>query len=131
MHVLRSLCFLRRLALAWFMASLLVAGASPLVNPQAMELVCSASGSVKLIVQGDDGSSGMGMAAMDCPLCVVSTPPPPPTQIKLPTPPPPAPTQVNRPTPQPWGRALQSIPAARIAAATASPLPARGPPALS
>src|SRR6218665_2730166 len=77
MHVLRSLCFLRRLALAWFMASLLVAGASPLVNPQAMELVCSASGSVKLIVQGDDGSSGMGMAAMDCPLCVVSTPPPP------------------------------------------------------
>src|SRR6218665_2321571 len=76
MHVLRSLCFLRRLALAWFMASLLVAGASPLVNPQAMELVCSASGSVKLIVQGDDGSSAIGMAAMDCPLCVVSTPPP-------------------------------------------------------
>src|SRR6218665_2308887 len=86
MHVLRSLCFLRRLALAWFMASLLVAGASPLVNPQAMELVCSASGSVKLIVQGDDGSSGMGMAAMDCPLCVVSTPPPAATQVKLPTP---------------------------------------------
>jgi len=35
------------------------------------------------------------------------------------------------PTPLPLGRALQSIPAARIAAATASPLPARGPPALS
>src|SRR6218665_2917754 len=121
MHVLRSLCFLRRLALAWFMASLLVAGASPLVNPQAMELVCSASGSVKLIVQGDDGSSAMGMAAMDCPLFVVSLPPPRP---------PPA-TRVNRPTPLPLGRALQSIPAARIAAATASPLPARGPPALS
>src|SRR6218665_2157915 len=78
MHVLRSLCFLRRLALAWFMASLLVAGASPLVNPQAMELVCSASGSVKLIVQGDDGSSEIGMAAMDFPLCLLSTPPPPP-----------------------------------------------------
>src|SRR6218665_3578651 len=128
MHVLRSLCFLRRLALAWFMASLLVAGASPLVNPQAMELVCSASGSVKLIVQGDDGSSEIGMAAMDCPLCVVSTPPPPATQLKLP---PPAATQVKLPTPLPLGRALQSIPAARIAAATASPLPARGPPALS
>src|SRR6218665_583644 len=117
MHVLRSLCFLRRLALAWFMASLLVAGASPLVNPQAMELVCSASGSVKLIVQGDDGSSAMGMAAMDCPLCVVSTPPPAATQVKL-------------PTPLPLGRALQSIPAARIAAATASPLPAQGCPPL-
>src|SRR6218665_142714 len=112
MHVLRSLCFLRRLALAWFMASLLVAGASPLVNPQAMELVCSASGSVKLIVQGDDGSSAIGMAAIDFP-------------------PPPAATQVKLPTPLRLGRALQSIPAARTAAATASPLPARGPPALS
>ena len=118
MHVLRTLCFLRRLALAWFMASLLVAGASPLVNPQAMELVCSATGSVKLIVQGDDGPTEMGMAAMDCPLCMVSAPPP-------------AATQVTLPTPLPLGRALQSIPAARIAAATASPLPARGPPALS
>src|SRR6218665_152356 len=114
MHVLRSLCFLRRLALAWFMASLLVAGASPLVNPQAMELVCSASGSVNLIGKGADGPSGMGMAAMDCPLCVVPTPPPAATQVKL-------------PTPQPLGRALQSIPAARIAAAKASPLTERGP----
>jgi len=118
MHVLRTLCFLRRLALAWFMASLLVAGASPLVNPQAMELVCSATGSIKLIMQGDDGPTEMGMAAMDCPLCMVSAPPPPAAQVAL-------------PTPLPLGRALQSIPAARIAAATASPLPARGPPALS
>src|SRR6218665_2834211 len=118
MHVLRSLCFLRRLALAWFMASLLVAGASPLVNPQAMELVCSASGSVKLIVQGDDGSSPMVIAAIDFPPSLLSPPPPPATRGKP-------------PTPLPLGRALQSIPAARIAAATASPLPARGPPALS
>src|SRR6218665_282203 len=114
MQVLRSLCFLRRLALAWFMASLLAAGASPLVNPQAMELVCSATGSVKLIVQGDDGPTEVGMAAMDCPLCMVSAPPPP------------AATQAKLPMPLPLGRALQSIPAARIAAATASPLPARG-----
>src|SRR6218665_2144009 len=118
MQLLRSPCFLRRLALAWFMASLLVAGAFPLVNPQAIELVCSASGSGKLIVQGDDGSSGMGMAAMDCPLWGVSAPPPAATQVKL-------------PTPQPLGRPLQSTPAARTAAATASPLPARWPPALS
>lgn len=118
MRVLRTLCLLRRLVLAWFMASLLAAGASPLVNPQAIELVCSATGTVKLIVQGDDGPAEMGMAAMDCPLCMVSGPPP-------------AAAQVALPSPLPLGRALQSIPAARIAAATASPLPARGPPALA
>jgi hypothetical protein len=118
MHVPRTFRFLHRLVLAWFMASLMVAGASPLVNPQAMELVCSASGSIKVIVQGDDGPAELGVAAMDCPLCMVSGPPP-------------AAVQVTLPTPLPLGRALQPIPAARIAAATASPLPARGPPTLS
>ncbi|MDP9910397.1 hypothetical protein J2W27_002509 [Variovorax boronicumulans] len=115
MHALRTFCAMHRLVLAWFMASLLVAGASPLVNPQAMELVCSAAGTVKLIVQGDDGATEVGMVAMDCPLCMVSGPPP-------------AAVQVTLPTPLPLGRALQPIPAARLAAATASPLPARGPP---
>ncbi|MFH0128669.1 DUF2946 family protein [Variovorax sp. EL159] len=118
MHFPRTFRLLHRLVLAWFMASLLVAGASPLVNPQSMELVCSASGSIKVIVQGDDGPTEMGATAMDCPLCLVSGPPP-------------AAAQVTLPTPLPLGRALQSIPAARIAAATASPLPARGPPSLS
>ena len=118
MHFPRTFRLLHRLVLAWFMASLLVAGASPLVNPQSMELVCSASGSIKVIVQGDDGPTEMGVAAMDCPLCMLSGPPP-------------AAAQVTLPTPLPLGRALQSIPAARIAAATASPLPARGPPTLS
>ena len=118
MHFPRTLRLLHRLVLAWFMASVLVAWASPLVSPQSMELVCSASGSIKVIVQGDDRPTEMGVAAMDCPLCMLSGPPPSAAQVTL-------------PTPLPLGRALQSIPAARIAAATASPLPARGPPTLS
>lgn len=118
MHFPRTFRLLHRLVLAWFMASLLVAGASPLVNPQSMELVCSASGAIKVIVQGDDGPTEMGAAAMDCPLCMLSGPSP-------------ATAQITLPTPLPLGRALQSIPAARIAAATASPLPARGPPTFS
>ncbi|WP_198088697.1 hypothetical protein [Variovorax sp. E3] len=118
MHALRTFCSLHRLVLAWFMASLLIAVASPIVHPQAMELVCSSAGTIKVIVQGEDGAVELGTAAMDCPLCMVSGPPPATAQLKL-------------PTPLPLGRALQSIPAARLAAATASPLPARGPPTLS
>ncbi|HEX7867693.1 MAG TPA: hypothetical protein VF555_22230 [Variovorax sp.] len=118
MHALRSFHSLYRLVLAWFMASLLIAAASPIVHPQAVELVCSSAGAVKAIVQGEDGPVELGATAMDCPLCMVSAPSPLATQVRL-------------PSPQPLGRALQSIPAARIAAATASPLPARGPPTLS
>ena len=45
-------------ALGWlvFVLSLGVAVASPMVNPKAMQLICSASGSVKLLVQSDDGT---------------------------------------------------------------------------
>jgi len=44
-------------------------------------------------------------------------------------PPPPAPAALALPHSQPLGHALQPIEAARLAAATAAPLPARGPPA--
>ena len=69
-------------------------------------------------LETDDGAQEMGASHLDCPLCVLTGAPPP------------APPVVQLPQPQPLGHALQSIPAARIAAATAAPLPARGPPAL-
>ncbi len=105
--------------LAWFVLSLGVAVASPVVKPRAMELVCSAAGAVKVIVQTDDGAQEMGASHVDCPLCVLTGAPPPAAPLAV------------VPTVQPLGRAVQSIPAARIAAATAAPLPARGPPAFS
>jgi hypothetical protein len=114
-----GLALLGRVVLAWFVLSLGVAVASPVVNPRAMELVCSAAGAVKVIVQTDDGAQEMGAFHMDCPLCVLTGAPPPTAPL------------ADVPTIQPLARVVQSIPAARIAAVTAAPLPARGPPVFS
>ena len=107
---------LRTWVLGWFMASLGVAVASPLVHPQSLQLVCTASGAIMLMVQAEDGSvDAMGASGMDCPLCAPAGAPP-------------APDRVVVNPPQPLAHALQPVEAARIAAATAAPLPARGPP---
>jgi hypothetical protein len=103
--------------LMWFVLSLGVAIASPVVHPQAMELLCSSAGAVKVVVQTDDGLQEMGGAHMNCPLCLLVGAPPPTPIVAL-------------PSIQPLGHAVQPIPAARIAVATAAPLPARGPPSL-
>ncbi|MES2609472.1 MAG: DUF2946 family protein [Pseudomonadota bacterium] len=116
MNALRTFAALRLLVLAWFMASMGVAIASPLVNPQPIEVICSGAGTIKLLVQTDDGAVEMGSMGMDCPLCTIAGAPPaiPPAFIPL---------------PQPLAHAVQPVEAARIAAVTAAPLPARGPPA--
>ena len=60
MHVLRHptrfLGLVGRWVLLWFVLSLGVAVASPLVNPQAMELVCSSAGSITVVVHPEDGT---------------------------------------------------------------------------
>lgn len=112
----RTSLALRTWVLAWFMASLGVAIASPLVHPQTFQLVCTASGAIMLMSQSDDGSvEAMGASGMDCPLCAPAGGPP-------------LPDTARAAQPQPLGHALLPVEAARIAAATAAPLPARGPP---
>ncbi|SFM98987.1 DUF2946 family protein [Variovorax sp. OV329] len=118
MKALRRLPQLGRLVLLWFVLSLGVAVASPLVNPQSMELVCSSAGAIKMVVKTDDGARELGANHLDCPLCTLTGAPPP------------AVDAARFVHPLPLGHAVQSIPAARLAAATAAPLPARGPPAL-
>lgn len=118
MRALRHLTFLHRLALAWFLLSLGAAVAGPILHPQSIELVCSSAGAVKVIVHGEDGAQEQTRIGMDCPLCAVAGAPP--TIVGLAV-----------PTLAPLARAVQSIPSARIAAATKAPLPARGPPYLS
>jgi len=118
MSCLRHAHHLCRWVLLWLVLSLGAALASPIVHPQAVELVCSTAGGVKMVVQTDDGAQELGMSHMDCPLCMSTGAPPP------------AAAAVALPSPLPLAHAVQPIPAARIAAATAAPLPARGPPAL-
>lgn len=118
LQTLRSLRWLARLVLAWFVLSIGVAVASPLVNPQGMELICSGSGAIKLLVKTDDGVQEMQGHTLDCPLCAHVGAPPPALQAAL-------------PVAHPLAHALRSIPAAHIAARTAAPLPPRGPPHFS
>jgi hypothetical protein len=117
MHALRHLPFLARLVLAWFVLATGVAVASPLVNPQSVQLICSGSGVVKLVAVGDEGDQALAGHGMECPLCAPAAVPPPPvhhTQVVV----------------QPLAYAMGTIAAAHIAARTAAPLPPRGPPVI-
>lgn len=109
--------WLARCVLAWFVLSIGVAVASPLVSPQSFELICSGSGAIKLLVKTDDGAQEpLAGHGLDCPLC---------TQFGAP---PPA-ARARPPLVHPLAHALRPVPAAHIAARTAAPLPPRGPPA--
>ena len=119
MQALRRLRALAGFLLAWFALSVGVATAAPFVQPHSLQLICSTGGDVHLIVLADDGAQEQRGPALDCPLC-----------LHLGTAPPPAPPGVPAP-PQPLAHALQPVAAAHIAARTAAPLPARGPPVFS
>lgn len=107
-----------RFVLLWFALSIGVAIASPIIKPQAMELICTSAGATKLLVKTDEGVKEVSGHTLDCPLCINLSAPPPVARL-------------TAETAQPLGYVLQSIPAAHVAARTAAPLPARGPPAFS
>jgi hypothetical protein len=115
LQTLRRATALARWVLLGFVLSLGVAIASPMVNPQATQLICSASGGMKLIVTTADGSTEVASQNMDCPLCVSIIAPP--SVLK----------SGFEPV-QPLSYALRAIPTAVIAQRTAAPPPARGPP---
>ena len=116
MQQLRHAAQLTRLVLVWFALSVGVAIASPVLNPKGVDMVCTGTGVMKLVVQGDDDSAASAKT-MDCPLCTPMAAPPPEFNTTL--------TQ-----PSPLAHALQPLAAAHIAAITAPPLPSRGPPEL-
>jgi len=117
MFVMRRARQLTRFVLVWFVMALGVAMASPMVQPKALDWVCASGGGMKLIVVGDDDTS-LVAHTLDCPLCAHASVAPPASsgsqRIDL-----------------PLVHAVQPISAARIAAATAPPLPSRGPPLAS
>ena len=96
-------------------------GASPLVKPQAAQMVCSAMGGMKMVVLGDLGDLGdidRSSDGMDCPLC---------TQVSAP----PTPVFTGFAPPSALAHALRPIAQAHIAWLSGSPLPPRGPPVFS
>jgi hypothetical protein len=115
MQFLRSVPLLSRLILAWFVMTMGIAIASPIVHPEAMELVCSASGTMKLIAIGDDGIE-QSHHTLDCPMCM---------GIALPA----GIVSVRFEQPQPLAHALHKFNVAHIASVAGAPLPPRGPPA--
>lgn len=119
MSILRTRTFLVRLMLAWFVCALGVAGASPMVKPKTMDIVCSATGGVHLVVVGDDGQAdAAGHHTLDCSLCLNATTPP----------------SAQWPAgdgPQPLAQAPRPAVTTHTAALVGAPLPPRGPPAHS
>ena len=115
MLVLRHAHQLTRFVLIWFVLSIGAAMASPMIKPQPMEVICTGSGAMKVLVQTDDGFRELVTLSMDCPLCAtVGAPPPCAHPVVEPS--------------LPLAYLARGIPAARLASLTAAPLPARGPP---
>jgi hypothetical protein len=84
MRTLRHFTFISRLVLAWFVLSLGVAVASPIVKPQDILLVCTGSGAMKMLVKAADGSaSDVASNGMDCPLCAALGAPPPQVTVRV------------------------------------------------
>lgn len=117
MPLLRHAHLIARFVLVWFALSLGVAIASPMVKPQAMQLVCSSAGAIKVVVGNDDAGTSGPTLTLDCPLCagLGSVPPLVLAEFALAAPLPHA-VPVQAPLP--------------ICGLAAAPPPARGPPAL-
>jgi hypothetical protein len=115
LHFLRSSPWLARLALLWFALTLGVAVASPLVHPQSELVICSGVGMQKLVLNDDGTVTTSSVSGMSCPLCLVGGAPPQTVALTV------APAHS-------LGHVLHSTPASYIAALTAAPPPARGPP---
>jgi hypothetical protein len=76
MHRFSAMAAFARFVLAWFVVSLGVATAAPVVQPQALQLICGA-GAVKLLPQPDDGQAAATTLTLDCALCSPAVVPPP------------------------------------------------------
>ena len=115
---LRNAHRLTRFVLVWFALFVGVAVASPLVKPQAVHLVCSAIGGVKLVqldAAGANVDAAVAHTALDCPACLPLIAPP----------------VADKLAPLPTGNlshVLQPLPAARLASLLGQPWQARAPP---
>jgi hypothetical protein len=117
LQTLRNSHLITRFVLVWFALFVGVAVASPLVKPQSSQMVCSAMGGMKMVMDDASGTPVVS-GGMECPLCVQISPPA-------------APAALSLEEASDLAHALRPIPSVHIAWLTGSPLPPRGPPALS
>lgn len=118
MQSLRNATLIARFVLVWFALSIGVAIASPMVNPQGMQLVCSGAGAMKVIVAGADSKAPAISHSLDCPLCASISAPPPMEILAF-------------GSAAPLSYAAPAAQTQTIFFVLAAPPPARGPPALS
>lgn len=115
---LRNAHRLSRFVLVWFALFVGAAVASPWVKTEAVHLVCTAIGGVKL-VQSDAAGGDVGEAALrtalDCPACLPLIAPP---VLEV---------LASLPTGN-LSHALQHLPAARLSSLLGQPWQARAPP---
>lgn len=74
---------LRLWVMALFVMAMFAAAASPLIHPQAVEVVCSGSGAIRLVIKTTDGLVAADAAGMHCPLCLAADAPPPAYTVAL------------------------------------------------
>ncbi|MBP8149256.1 MAG: hypothetical protein KAY21_06020 [Limnohabitans sp.] len=109
---------LSRLVLVWYVLFVGVSVLAATLQPKTMDVVCSAMGIMKVVVQGE-GEAVPVSSSMDCPLCAHATPAlPPPTVADLAR------------VPDARAYIVQALPEALLLVRTAPPLPSRGPPDL-
>ena len=115
---LRNAHRLTRFVLVWFALFVGAAVASPLIKPEAVHLVCSAIGGVKLVqvdAAGANVDAAVAHTALDCPACLPLIAPPAAEVLdSLPT--------------GHLSHVLQPLPAARLASLLGQPWQARAPP---
>ena len=111
---------LSRLVLIWYVLFVGVSVLAATLQPKTMDVVCSAMGIMKVVVQGEgqgEGEATPVSSSMDCPMCAHATPAlPPPTVAAL------------AHVPDARAFIVQRLPEALLLARTAPPLPSRGPP---
>ena len=98
MEILRRAHRLTRLVLAWFALSVGIAIAAPVLQPQSLEMVCSGTGGMKMMVDDQGGVPDPGGHMKDCRLCVMTGAPVTPV-VFVPHAPPAQPPACVRPVP--------------------------------
>lgn len=108
---------LARCVLVWWMLFMGASVASPWVKPETSQLVCTATGSIKMVQVGaDDASAPLTHAWLDCPACLPLM----------------GPAAALAVTEWSWGAAPHVLPSpstARLASRPQQPWQARAPPA--